>query len=111
MSAGPLQERVAFDMPTLVADGRGGNERTFSEEYRCAAHFKYVRGREAVDAGGLTGTAVFKVKIRSCLAALRITADYRMRDVRRGLSYNVIDMDNVTDRDWVWLTVEAGVAI
>ncbi|MCV2877605.1 phage head closure protein [Sedimentimonas flavescens] len=111
MTAGLLRERVAFDAETLAPDGYGGQARAWAEVHECAAAFKYQRGQEAVEAGGLTGTATFKVKVRACAATKALTASHRMRDVRRGVSYNLREVDAVTDPAFVWVVAENGVAI
>lgn len=111
MSAGKLSERVAFDAEQLTPDGYGGEDRAWVEQHACAAEFRYQRGQEAVAAGGLTGTATFKVKVRSCAASRAITTEYRMRDTRRGISFNIREVDAITDRAFVWIVAENGVAI
>jgi head-tail adaptor len=111
MTAGKLNERVAFDGETKVPDGSGGFDVSFGEVFTAWASLEYDRGKEAVDAGGLTGTAVFRVKLRSSAASRAITTDYVMRDVRRGVKYNIREIDAITDRAWIWLRVESGVAV
>jgi head-tail adaptor len=106
-----LRESVAFDSITATPDGYGGEDRTWEEQHGCRAEFIYQRGSEAVDAARLQGKAVFKVKIRSCAAAREISTDDRMRDVRRGADYNIREVDAITDPRWVYIVVEAGVAI
>lgn len=108
---GRLDQSVAFDAAQTVADGYGGEDRTWAQVYACPAEFRYQRGTEAMQAGGLTGAASFKVRIRSSNAARLVKADDRMRDVRRGVAYNIREVDAITDRAWVWLVVENGVAI
>lgn len=111
MTGGRLVESVAFDSPTVSADGSGGQETTWTEQYACRAEFRYMRGGEAVEASRLSGNPVYKVKVRSCDDAEAITTDWRMRDVRRSVTYNIREVDAVTDRAWVWLIVEGGVAV
>lgn len=106
--AGALRDRVAFDEKVRASDGYGGHDAEWSEVYACAAEFRYQRGQEAIDAGAVTGTATFKVRVRSCTATRALTTDHRMRDVRRELVFNIRECDAITDRDWVWLVAEAG---
>jgi head-tail adaptor len=117
-----LIERVAFDEPNNAPDGYGGREQGWTEVYSCRAEFIYSRGSEAVDAARLQGKAIYKVRVRSCAAARAVTADYRMRDARRGLPagvegdvlpglrYQIREVDAITDRQWVYIVVEAGAA-
>lgn len=105
------RERVAFDVEQRIPDGSGGQKVEWVEAFLCAAEFRYERGREAVQAGGLTGTATFKVKVRSSIQSRALTTDHRMRDVRRGLAFNIREVDAITDRDWIWLVAQSGVAV
>lgn len=109
--SGELVESVAFDSPTVSADGYGGQETTWTEEYACRAEFIYRRGSEAVEAARLSGRPVYKVKVRSCADARSITTDWRMRDVRRSVTYNVREVDAISDRAFVWIVIEGGVAV
>lgn len=110
MTAGGMHEDVAFDAPTVSADGYGGQETTWTEAYTCRAEFIYSRGSEAVDAARLSGRSIYKIKIRSCADARSITTDYRMRDVRRSVTYNIREVDAVTDRRFIYIVAESGVA-
>lgn len=108
---GGLIEAVAFDSPTGSGDVYGGAVGGWTAQFTDRADFFYERGREADQAGHVTGTASFKVKLRSHAASRAITTEYRMRDTRRSVSYNVREVDAISDRHWVWLRVESGVAI
>lgn len=115
MSKAPhLRERVAFDRPTLSPDGYGGRVSGWSEapaSHECRAELIYLRGGEAVEAARLAGRSVYKVRVRQCAQAREISADWRMRDLRRGAEYNVREVDAITDRAWIFLVVESGVAV
>lgn len=109
--AGDLVHRVAFDARGAVNDGHG-NAVTgpWAEMFQRPAAFVYAGGGEAMVAARLEGRSVIKVRLRSDSATRTIRPDWRMRDVRRGTEYAVREADAVTDRRWVWLVVEAGVA-
>lgn len=109
--AGKLREYVALDQPVLSQDGSGGMERSWDEVFKARAEFRYVRGGETVIGGGLTGTAQFKVRLRSSVHSRAITAEFRLRDLHRSVAYNVREVDAITDRDSVWLIIENGVRI
>lgn len=109
--AGTLRDRVAFDAPTMAPDGFGGQVRTWSEAHACAARFVFERGAEAVEAGGLTGSARVKVKVRACQALAGLSPAWRLRDLRRGRAFNIRAVDDMTQRGWVFLTIEHGVAL
>lgn len=109
--AGALREKVAFDVKVQSPDGSGGRTSSWSEVFIDAAEFRYERGVEAVEAGAVTGSASFKIRVRSSEATRSLNTGYRMRDVRRNIAFNIRECDAITDRDWVWLVAETGVAI
>ena len=93
----------------------------YSEAHLAMAEFIFQKGDEVVQAARNAGRQVFKIRIRQCEAARAITTGYRMRDVRRGwpsgegadslpgTRYNITNVDAITDRGNVWLTVEGPV--
>ena len=106
-----MRDRVILDAPKTAPDGVGGQEVGWSEQFTRRAEFMFLRGSEAVDAAALAGRAVFKVRLHQSAAARTITSDWRMRDARRGLVYNIRSVDALTNRAWIFLTVESGVGI
>lgn len=106
-----LIESVAFDAPTSASDAYGGTKEGWTEQLTCRAQFRYQTGGEGAEAGAQRGATTFKVKIRNTAASRLIRATWRMRDVRRSVAYNVRDLDLVSDRKFIWLTVETGVAV
>lgn len=123
MAVGWPNSRVAFDAPVGAPDGSGGTVRGWAPQFTVWGEIIYSRGSEAVDAARLQGRAIYKVRLRSSTQSRRITPDWRMRDPRRGLPdgrvadplpgtrYNIREVDAITDRAWVFLVVEAGVAV
>ena len=112
--AGTLKEAVAFDAPLISPDGYGGQNAGFglpANAYECRAEFIYSRGSEAVDAARLAGRAIYKVKIRQSIEARTIKTSWRMRDTHRGVDYNIREIDTITDRRWIYLIAETGVAV
>lgn len=113
-----LEQSIAFDQEVSVQNASGGHDTSWEERHACRAEFIYSRGSEAVDAARLQGRSIYKVKIRSCAASRAITSDFRMRDLRRGdlaaelpgEPYQIREIDAITDRRWVYLVVESGVA-
>lgn len=105
-----LQELVAFDEPVETADDYGGVATSFAERLRAHAHFRYLRGGETVQARRLEGVQPVVVTIRQSALARTITTDWRMRDVRRGHTYNIRSIVPTDDRVYLELTCERGVA-
>lgn len=115
-----LNESVAFDEPVQTAGPGGVVTTEWTERYSCRAQFIYSRGSEAVEAARLEGRSTYKVRIRQCDAARDITSQWRMRDLRRlvengagdliGGVYNIIEVDAISDRSWVYIVVQSGKA-
>lgn len=110
-TTGDLRERVAFEAPSKAKDDYGNKTDSWLPKYSCRAQFIYARGGESVEAARLSGRSFFKVRIRQCEAARSITQSFRMVDVRRGQEYNIREVDTITDRAWIYLLVESGVAV
>jgi len=106
VNPGKLNERVAFDEPTGGTDAFGGETEAWTERHVCAAQWIYGKGDESVQAAREAGRKAFKIKVRSSMAARAITEDYRMRDVRRGTTWNITEVDAITDRAWIYAVVE-----
>ncbi len=110
MDAGKLNYRVAFDAPIDSPNGQGGTVRGFEEQHQCNAAFLFLRGGETAIASRLAGKQPAVVTIGNCAAAREIGTDWRMRDVRTGVTYNIRAIIPSDDRAWLELTVESGVA-
>lgn len=108
--AGDLRHRVAFDRRVETSDGYGNYEGDWAEQFSRRAAFIYAGGGESVTAARLEGRGVMKVRVRSCMLTRTIEQDWRMRDARSGAEYAIREVDAVTDRQWVYLVVERGVA-
>ena len=102
-----LREAVAFDRPTRISGPGGVTESGWAAGYGCRAEFIYQRGSETVEAARLQGRAIYRVKIRQSVQARAITTDWRMRDTRRDLAFDLIEVDPVTDRRWIYIVAEA----
>lgn len=111
--AGDLTERVQFFAPASGSDGYGNETTGWADDpsYECSAQFIYSSGGETVLAARLEGRSIFKVKIRQCGSARLVTQSWLLKDKRRGTLFNIREADAVSDRAWVYLLVESGVAI
>ena len=106
VNAGSLHEAVAFDEPTGVTDAFGGKVEEWTERHACRAQWIYGKGDESVQAAREAGRKAYKIRVRSCASSRAITEAYRMRDTRRGESYNITEVDAITDRAWVHIVAE-----
>jgi hypothetical protein len=94
----------------LVDDGYGNMEGDFTEQFQCSAGFTFLRGGEAVIAARLEGRQPVVARLRASTQTRRIQPDWRMRDLRTGVSYAVRSVAPTPDRKWLDVTTEAGVA-
>jgi len=109
-TAQELSHRVAFDERSTVSDGYGNEQAGFVEQFKVSAAFRPRGGSEAVVAARLEGRNVLGVYVRSSEETRQIESDWRMRDLRTGEEYAVKIVDAVTDRRFVYLEVQTGVA-
>ena len=108
--AGDLRHRVAFERREKISDGAGNTQGQFVEQFQRRAAFLYAGGGESVMAARLEGRGVLKVRVRACAQTRLVTQDWQMRDARAGVAYAIREVDGVTDRQWVYLVVERGIA-
>lgn len=117
-----LQGRYAFDMPETVELPGGVTRTVWAELHNCRAQVIYARGSEVIEAARLEGRPIYKLKIRQCADARKITTDGRARDIRRGLPsgegadplpgsrYSIREVDSITSRQWIYVVIEGGKA-
>lgn len=110
MQAGKLSERFAFSRRTEVDDGLGNKQGDWIEDAPVQAERIWLKGGESVMANRLGGRAPVIVKIRYCIAASQITADWRCRDTRSGEIFNIRQVMPSVKRDFIEVLCELGVA-
>jgi len=110
MTAGKLFQKVTFQSPARSSDGYGGVYDGWNDQLTCRAAFMYSGGGETVQAARLEGRGVIKVRIRSFEDSRQITQDWRLKDERTGVIYNIREVDKDTDRFWIYILAERGVA-
>lgn len=111
---GALHDLVQFQPLVQVPDGSGGTVDGFDTgagAITAPAAFIYQRGSETVEAARLEGRSIYKIRIAQSQEARTITTTWRMLDLRRGQAYNIREVDAITDRHWVYLIAESGVAV
>lgn len=98
-AAGTMRERVAFEVRGNVDDGMG-NEQSgdFAEVYRCAAQITPKMGGETVTASRLTGIQPMLITVRVCEKLRDIGTDWRIRDVRSDVVYNIKSFSNPDEK-------------
>lgn len=116
MDTNSLEHSVAFDRRLDAEDGYGNTVSDWQEQFKRRASFIYAGGGEAVMAARLEGRGVLKCRVVADSSTRLIGQDWQMRDVRtnadpkKQTTYAIREVDNVTDRFWVYLVVERGVA-
>lgn len=124
MEANDLLHRVAFLERETINDNMGNmiGEKLI-EQFQCRAAYRHLRGGENVMASRLEGRHVQVITVRASSQTRRITTDWIVRDVRAssetvpgsgkftGDVFNIRDVTHETDRQWISLLVEKGVAI
>ncbi|AXQ93202.1 head-tail adaptor protein [Cereibacter azotoformans] len=109
--AARLLDEVAFDAPIEIADGSGGTTADWGERLICRGSIRYLRGGETIQAARLAGRQPVVVSIRDSVEARAVGTDWRMRDVGRGVVYNIRSIVPSDDRRWLEITAESGVAV
>lgn len=109
-TSGELQHRVAFDERETIEDGYGNEQSSFTERFKSWAAYRSRGGSEAVVAARLEGRNLLGVYLRSTPETRDIKASWRMRDVRTGDVYAIRIVDAVSDRYWVYVEAQTGVA-
>jgi head-tail adaptor len=112
MQASDLKLLLAFDAPAPVGNGQGGMLQGWIKQYQCRAHIRFLRGTETVIAARLAGRQPVVITVRNCAAARAVTIDWRIRDLRSALEYNVRTAP-VPSQDRIWLEIlaESGVPV
>lgn len=104
---GALRDRVALDRPVLDADGvREG----WTEAALLPARILYLKGGETVQAARLAGRQPAVVTVRAAGAPAGLSPEWRLRDPRRGVVYQLRAVVPAPDPAWLELTVESGTA-
>lgn len=109
-----LRERVAFDMrvPGQTGDDLGNTQLDWQQQFIVAARIMPRLGGEAVTASRLSGVQPVVITVRYSNATKTIKPDWRARDTRSGLIYNIRAVANVDERKReLDLMADTGVAV
>jgi SPP1 family predicted phage head-tail adaptor len=116
--AGALRERVSFDRREDLSgdsppgDAYGNVEGNWQEQFTVAARIIPRLGGEEVMAARLAGRQPYTIRVRSSSDTRRISTDWRARNARDGIVYNIRAVSNVDERNvFLDLLCEAGVAV
>jgi hypothetical protein len=108
---GQLFELVAFDQRAVVDDGYGNQVAgDWQEQFQTRAKFIPLRATETVMAGRLESHGAIIMQLRASSETLAIGTDWQVRDVRRGIAYNIREAKQDTSRALVEVLAESNVA-
>lgn len=79
-------------------------------QFTVRAAYRHLRGGEDVMAGRLQGQHTQIITVRASSQTRQITPEWRLVDTRDGAVFNVRDVTAETDRMWISLLCERGVA-
>ena len=109
--AADLYGRMTFERPRAVPNGLGGQVVDFVPVFEAHVKMRYLRGSETVIAARLAGKQPVVATVRRSRSAAAVTPEWRMRDLRSGLVYNIRAVVPSDDRRWIEITAESGVAL
>ncbi|MBL0374031.1 phage head closure protein [Rhizobium sp. KVB221] len=110
MAVGNLYYKIAAYTRMPTDDGLGNTVSEWDEQFQCRAAYHHLRGGESVMAARLQGKHTQIISVRSSSQTRQITTDWQVRDVRTDDVFNIRDVTHETDRAWISLLVEKGVA-
>jgi SPP1 family predicted phage head-tail adaptor len=95
---GAMRDRVAFDKRSAVADDLGNESGEWTEQLVVSARIRPLVAGEAIQAARLQGQQPVVITIHYSDATQDITPDWRARDARTGLLYNIRSVANNDER-------------
>lgn len=110
IGAPALYFRVHAQSREPLEDGYGNTEDEFVTRFTVRAAYTHLRGGEAVLAGRLEGRHTTAITVRASSDTRQITPDWRLVDAHDGTVWAVRDVTHETDRAWITLLCESGVA-
>jgi SPP1 family predicted phage head-tail adaptor len=110
VSAPSLYYKVHCQKRVEQDDGYGNTVSDFATQFSVRAAFVHLRGGEMVIASRLENKHPMVVTLRSSAQTRQINADWQLVDARDGSKWAVRDVTPETDRQWISLLCERGVA-
>lgn len=101
VGAGPLRELWAFDKRTVVDDGAGNTTGEWQQQFKCAARRESLKGTEAVMGARLENRQPYLATIRCTPTSVRVTHEWRARDLRTGAVYGISSLATRPRRDYI----------
>ncbi len=109
MKAGELSERFSFEKrEPLAGDAYGVSEGEWIEQFTCWTKKVPLRRGETVIASRLSGVQPYVLTIPASNQSRLIQTDWRAKDTRTGLTYNIRTVEPSPDRASIDLLVDGG---
>lgn len=110
VSAGDLYYSVHCQKRTEQDDGYGNTVSGLATQFTVRAAYTHLRGGEAVIASRLENKHPVVITVRASSQTRQINSDWRLVDARDSTVWAVRDVTHETDRQWISLLCERGVA-
>ncbi len=110
IDAGDIYYKVHCQKRVEQDDGYGNTVSDFATQFTVRASYRHLRGGETVIASRLENKHPVIITVRSSSQTRQINADWRLVDARDGTEWAVRDVTHETDRQWIALLCERGVA-
>lgn len=110
LGSGDLYYRVDCQKRAGQDDGLGNTVSAFATQFSVRAAYRHLRGGESVMASRLENKHPIIITVRASSQTREITADWLLIDARDGTAWAVRDVTHETDRQWISLLCERGVA-
>lgn len=110
IGAGDLHYRVHCQKRIEQDDGYGNTVSDFATQFTVRASYRHLRGGETVIASRLENKHPMIITLRSSTQTRQINSDWQLVDARDNSVWAVRDVTPETDRQWISLLCERGVA-
>lgn len=110
IGAGDLYYKVDCQKRGEQDDGYGNTVSDFVTQFTVRAAYRHLRGGEGVIAARLENKHPVIITVRASSQTRQITSDWRLVDARDGTAWAVKDVTHETDRQFISLLCERGVA-
>jgi len=110
LGAADLYYRIHCQKRIEQDDGYGNTVGEFQTQFTVRAAYRHLRGGETVIASRLENKHPALITVRASSRTRQINSDWRLVDARDNSVWAVRDVTPETDRQWISLLCERGVA-
>ncbi|HWM82949.1 MAG TPA: head-tail adaptor protein [Pseudolabrys sp.] len=110
ITAGDLRYKIHCQKRVQIDDGAGNTVGDFATQFTVRAAYRHLRGGETVIASRLENRHPIIITVRASSQTRQLNSDWRLVDAHDGTAWAVRDVTCETDRQWISLLCERGVA-